>query len=47
MEDAAGTALEEFDEITDSTAGIITLDTEGRSGVAFNSDTMQTSLLPT
>lgn len=46
-QDAAETALEEFIDITDSTAGIIALDTEGRSGVAFNSDAMQTSLLPT
>lgn len=46
-QDAAETALDEFIDITDSTAGIIALDTDGRSGVAFNSDAMQTSLLPT
>lgn len=45
-QDAAETALEEFDTITDSIAGIIALDTEGRSGIAFNSDAMQTSLFP-
>lgn len=42
-QDAADTALEEFIDITDSTAGIITLDSEGESGIAFNSDAMQTS----
>ncbi|MFC6907246.1 isoaspartyl peptidase/L-asparaginase [Halalkalicoccus tibetensis] len=40
---AAETALEEFVDLTDSTAGIIVLDADGDTGITFNSDAMQTS----
>jgi beta-aspartyl-peptidase (threonine type) len=39
---AAEDAIAEFDEITDSSAGVIVCDDEG-TGAAFNSDAMQTS----
>jgi isoaspartyl peptidase/L-asparaginase-like protein (Ntn-hydrolase superfamily) len=40
---AAENAIEEFEKLTASTAGIIVLDDEGRAGSAYNSVTMQTS----
>ena len=42
-QEAAERAIEEFEEATDSTAGIIVLDSEGRAGSAYNSALMQTS----
>ena len=41
---AAETAIDEFGELTGSSAGVIVLDTDGGSGSAFNSDGMQTSV---
>lgn len=41
---AAEHAIEQFEELTDSTAGIIVLDSEGRAGSAYNSAAMQTSI---
>jgi beta-aspartyl-peptidase (threonine type) len=40
---AAENAIEEFEELTASTAGIIVLDRTGRAGSAYNSAAMQTS----
>lgn len=42
---AADHAIEEFAEITDSTAGIIVCDREGETGSAYNSERMQTAAL--
>ncbi len=41
--DAAAGAIEEFEGLTDSTAGVIVLDLEGTRGSAFNAATMQTA----
>lgn len=41
---AAEHTIERFEELTDSTAGIIVLDSEGRAGSAYNSAAMQTSI---
>ena len=41
---AAERAIEEFDEITGSSAGVIVFDSEGNAGEAFNSSAMQTSV---
>jgi isoaspartyl peptidase/L-asparaginase-like protein (Ntn-hydrolase superfamily) len=41
--EAAESALREFDELTDSTAGLIVLDRAGNRGEAFNSEAMQTA----
>lgn len=41
---AAETAIDEFGELTGSSAGVIVLDAEGGVGSAFNSDGMQTSV---
>ncbi|WP_089821018.1 isoaspartyl peptidase/L-asparaginase [Halogranum amylolyticum] len=41
---AAETAIDEFGELTGSSAGVIVLDGEGGAGSAFNSDEMQTSV---
>ncbi len=41
-EEAAELAIEEFEDITDSSAGVIVMDREGRAGSAFNSEAMQT-----
>lgn len=35
--------IDEFDEATDASAGVIAVDTEGRTGEAFNSRAMQTA----
>ncbi|MFC7073783.1 isoaspartyl peptidase/L-asparaginase [Halovenus rubra] len=35
--------IDEFDETTDATAGVIAVDSEGRTGEAFNSSAMQTA----
>jgi beta-aspartyl-peptidase (threonine type) len=40
---AAGAALAEFEELTDSTAGLIVIDRAGNRGEAFNSTGMQTA----
>jgi beta-aspartyl-peptidase (threonine type) len=42
-EEAATNAIEEFEELTTSTAGLIVLDRAGRAGSAYNSAAMQTS----
>lgn len=42
-QEAATNAIKEFEELTDSTAGIIVLDDEGRAGSAYNSAAMQTA----
>jgi beta-aspartyl-peptidase (threonine type) len=42
-QEAAERAIGKFEEVTDSTAGIIVLDSEGRAGSAYNSAAMQTS----
>jgi isoaspartyl peptidase/L-asparaginase-like protein (Ntn-hydrolase superfamily) len=42
-QDAAELAVEEFEEITGSTAGVIVMDRAGRAGSAFNSEAMQTA----
>jgi beta-aspartyl-peptidase (threonine type) len=42
-EEAATNAIEEFEELTTSTAGLIVLDRAGRAGSAYNSAVMQTS----
>ncbi|WP_254535465.1 isoaspartyl peptidase/L-asparaginase [Halomarina litorea] len=39
---AADLAIEEFEDITDSSAGVVVMDNEGRAGSAFNSEAMQT-----
>lgn len=44
-QDAADQAIEEFEELTDSTAGIIVCDREGATGSAYNSPRMQTKAL--
>ncbi|WP_135829427.1 isoaspartyl peptidase/L-asparaginase [Halorussus halobius] len=41
---AADRAIEEFGELTGSSAGVIVLDREGDAGSAFNSDGMQTAV---
>jgi beta-aspartyl-peptidase (threonine type) len=41
---AAETAIDEFGELTGSSAGVIVLDSDGGAGSAFNSDGMQTSV---
>ncbi|WP_276298984.1 isoaspartyl peptidase/L-asparaginase [Halorussus lipolyticus] len=41
---SADRAIEEFAELTGSSAGVIVLDDEGRAGSAFNSDAMQTAV---
>ena len=41
---AADLAIEEFAEITGSTAGVIILDRDGNSGEAFNTEAMQTAM---
>ena len=40
---AAEIALDQFVDLTDSTAGIIVQDADGDTGITFNSDAMQTS----
>ncbi|MFC6719335.1 isoaspartyl peptidase/L-asparaginase [Natrialbaceae archaeon GCM10025810] len=40
---AADLAIEEFAELTGSSAGVIVVDADGRYGSAFNSDAMQTA----
>lgn len=42
---AADRAIEEFADLTDSTAGIIVCDREGETGSAYNSERMQTKVL--
>ncbi|WP_232702827.1 isoaspartyl peptidase/L-asparaginase [Halobacterium wangiae] len=44
---AAERAIEEFGEITGSSAGVIVLDSEGNAGEAFNSSAMQTAIART
>ena len=44
-QDAADQAIEEFAELTDSTAGIIVCDRNGDTGSAYNSQLMQTKAL--
>ncbi|MFC7082375.1 isoaspartyl peptidase/L-asparaginase family protein [Halorussus caseinilyticus] len=41
---AADRAIEEFAELTGSSAGVIVLDGDGNAGSAFNSDAMQTAV---
>ena len=41
--DAAANAIDEFEELTGSTAGVIVLDKSGQTGSAYNSAAMQTS----
>ncbi|PSP56090.1 asparaginase [Halobacteriales archaeon QS_1_67_19] len=41
---AADRAIEEFAELTGSSAGVILLDRDGNAGSAFNSDAMQTAV---
>jgi isoaspartyl peptidase/L-asparaginase-like protein (Ntn-hydrolase superfamily) len=41
---AADRAIEEFGELTGSSAGVIVLDRDGTAGSAFNSDAMQTAV---
>ncbi|MFC4447528.1 isoaspartyl peptidase/L-asparaginase [Halorussus aquaticus] len=43
-QEAADRAVEEFAELTGSSAGVIVLDRDGNAGSAFNSDAMQTSV---
>ncbi|MFB6135291.1 MAG: isoaspartyl peptidase/L-asparaginase [Halobacteriaceae archaeon] len=40
---AADAALDEFEDVTGATAGLIVLDADGRTGAAFNSADMQTA----
>ncbi|MFC5972544.1 isoaspartyl peptidase/L-asparaginase [Halomarina salina] len=42
-QEAAELAIEEFEDITGSDAGVVVMDAEGRAGSAFNSDAMQTA----
>jgi beta-aspartyl-peptidase (threonine type) len=42
-EAAAELAVEEFEDITGSEAGVIVMDADGRAGSAFNSEAMQTA----
>ncbi|MDH5019357.1 isoaspartyl peptidase/L-asparaginase [Halobacterium rubrum] len=44
---AADRAIEEFGELTGSSAGVIVLDSDGESGEAFNSEAMQTARVRT
>lgn len=44
-QEAADRAIEEFEELTESTAGIIVCDREGETGSAHNSQLMQTKAL--
>jgi isoaspartyl peptidase/L-asparaginase-like protein (Ntn-hydrolase superfamily) len=41
---AADRAIDEFGELTGSTAGVIVLDCDGNAGSSFNSDAMQTAV---
>jgi len=41
-QEAADLAIEEFEDITGSSAGVVVMDAAGRAGSAFNSDAMQT-----
>ncbi|GGL50239.1 isoaspartyl peptidase/L-asparaginase [Halocalculus aciditolerans] len=43
-QDAARLAVEEFAELTGSTAGVIVLDADGNAGEAFNAEAMQTAV---
>jgi isoaspartyl peptidase/L-asparaginase-like protein (Ntn-hydrolase superfamily) len=43
-QEAADRAIEEFGELTGSSAGVIVLDNDGNAGSAFNSDAMQTAV---
>jgi isoaspartyl peptidase/L-asparaginase-like protein (Ntn-hydrolase superfamily) len=43
-QEAADRAIEEFGELTGSSAGVIVLDDDGNAGSAFNSDAMQTAV---
>ena len=43
-ETAAEQAIDEFAEMTDSTAGVIVLDRDGSAGEAYNTEAMQTAL---
>jgi beta-aspartyl-peptidase (threonine type) len=43
-QDAADLAIEEFEELTGGTAGIIVMDPDGTAGSTFNSQEMQTSV---
>ncbi|WP_435155087.1 isoaspartyl peptidase/L-asparaginase [Haladaptatus sp. DFWS20] len=43
-QEAADRAIDEFAELTGSSAGVIVLDRDGNAGSAFNSDAMQTSV---
>ncbi|MFB6268894.1 MAG: isoaspartyl peptidase/L-asparaginase, partial [Halobacterium sp.] len=40
---AADRAIDEFGELTGSSAGVIVLDSDGNAGEAFNSEQMQTA----
>ena len=42
--EAADLAIEEFEDLTDSTAGVIVLRNDGDHGSAYNSDAMQTAV---
>lgn len=44
-QEAADRSIEEFADLTDSTAGIIVCDREGETGSAYNSELMQTKAL--
>ncbi|MDY6764678.1 MAG: isoaspartyl peptidase/L-asparaginase, partial [Halobacteria archaeon] len=43
-QEAADAAIQEFDELTGSRAGVIVLDGEGNAGKAFNTEEMQTGV---
>jgi len=43
-QDAADRAIDEFEDITGSGAGVIVLGDDGAAGSAFNTDGMQTSI---
>ncbi|WP_266078433.1 isoaspartyl peptidase/L-asparaginase family protein [Haladaptatus caseinilyticus] len=43
-QEAADRAIEEFAELTGSSAGVIVLDRDGNTGSTFNSDAMQTAV---
>jgi beta-aspartyl-peptidase (threonine type) len=43
-QEAADRAIEEFGELTGSSAGVIVLDNDGNAGSAFNSNAMQTAV---
>lgn len=42
-EDAAGAAMERFEQVTDASAGIVVADADGGLGAATNADAMQTA----